>query len=105
MARPDNQKQRKFDTPFYNVSSEFMVKGFNDNGNYSVQVINKKSGEVLEQRDCKDKENAFKVAFDMEMETISRLKNAGQEDTVNPKALIAFGKHQAWKDRQGATYQ
>lgn len=98
-----HHQNRKHDTPFYNVSDTFMVKGVKEAGNIVVKVINKKTSETVKEVLANDKEHAFKLAFDLEMEVIQQAKEAGDTSSINPKAMAAYGKHVAWLERQQAT--
>lgn len=100
-----NSQKRKHDLPFYNVNHTYIVKGFEEGTQIFVRLINKKRNETIQEVKCDDKEQAFKKAFDLEMEIIETLKREGDIDSVNPKAVAAFHKHQAWKDREHKDYQ
>lgn len=102
MQRNDRRhgQKRKHDLPFYNVNHTYIVKGFEEGTGIYVRLINKKTNTTVQEVKCDDKEQAFKKAFDLEMEIIGTLKREGDLDSVNPKAVAAFHKHEAWKDRE-----
>ena len=105
----DNRKRhgqkRKHDLPFYNVNHTYIVKGFEEGTQIFVRLINKKTNTTVQEVQCEDKEVAFKKAFDLEMEIIGTLDREGDLDSVNPKAIIAYQKHKAWKDREHRDHQ
>lgn len=96
--------QRKHETPFYNMCDCTIIRGKkSEEGKFSVAVIAKQGGITLKTEEATDKEDAFRKAFSLEMNVIEQHKASAVNCVINPNALRAYDKHQAWLDREQAT--